>query len=198
MEDDYGIETISYEKGKKDPLDEIPTVEANAANKKPSLMKKVEGKISELKGKYSSYQAMQKQKAKEKAMKQLANAKEERELRTLERDAAKESALNKKIKEETKTLQKKSGGGNPLAALGAGIRSYSASRKAALYGGNTSKSSLLSGGLGSGSGLLGQGLGKKSGLLSGGLGGKNKLLSGGLGGKSRMSLTLGKGRGLRL
>lgn len=207
-EDELGIEEISFKKEKEDPLSNISSVESNAANKKPSLMKKVQGKVSEIKERYSSYQAMQKERAKEKAMKQIASAKEERELRLLEKQAAKESVLNKQLKEETNTYRKQAGGGNPLAQIGNGLRSYSASRKAALYGGKSSSNSLLSGGLGGGSGLLSQGLGNKSSLLSGGIGsgsrllsggvgGKNKLLSGGMG-KSGMSLTLGKGKGLKL
>jgi hypothetical protein len=207
--DDYGIEQISFESKKEDPLADIADVEPNASNKS-SLMGKVSGKVSELKQRYSSYQSMQKERAKEKAMKEIARAKEDREIRLLEKQAAKENVLNKQLKEETNAYRKQAGGGNPLAAMGQGLRAYSASRKTALYGNESkSKSSLLSGGLGGGSGLLGKGLGGKSSLLSGGMGSGSRLLSGGVGGKSRllsgglgksgkMSLTLGKGKGLKL
>ena len=192
-----GIEDIAedYRQEKEDPLAGIPSI-ANAPKKKPSVLNKAQEKISELKQRYSSFQSMQKERAKEKAMKQLASAKEERQIRLLEKEAAQEKRMNFELKEQTKTLNKASGSGNPLMALGQGIRSFSSSRKA--FKGNKS----------SGSGLLSQGLGNKSSLLSGGMGGKNKMLMGGLGGKknilsgglgkSGMSLTLGKGKGLKL
>jgi len=206
--DEDGIENIAedYRQEKEDPLAGIPSI-ANAPKKKPSVLNKAQEKISELKQRYSSYQSMQKERAKEKAMKELSSAREERQIRLLEKQTAQEKHMNFELKEQAKELNKKSGSSNPLMALGQGIRSFSSSRKA-FKGNNSSGSGLLSGGLGGGSGLLSQGLGNKSSLLSGGMGGKNKMLMGGLGkkknmlsgglGKSGMSLSLGKGKGLKL
>ena len=214
MKDEDGIESIADDY-RNDPLNDVPTMEADAGRSKqgwkakPSLLNKVEGKVNELTGRYSSYQNLQKERAKEKAMKNIARAKEERSRLVLEKEAAKENILNAKLKEETKALNKQCGASGGFAGAIGAFRSFQSSRKA--FRGNDSNkggNTLLSGGLGKGSGLLSQGLGNRSSLLSGGLGGKNKMLMGGVGGhskllsggmgKSKLSLSLGKGKGLRL
>jgi hypothetical protein len=131
--DEDGIENIADDY-RADPLNDVPTMEDDAGRSKqgwkakPSLMNKVEGKVNEIKERYSSYQTLQKERAKEKAMKNIARAKETRNQLLLEKEAAKENVLNAKLKEETQALNKKGGSSGGIAGAIGAFRSFQASR----------------------------------------------------------------------